>query len=256
MRRAHIESQGDADTDPVKALHLLPRSGSRADRGTAAVEAVFAVPLLILLVIGFIELSGALRSRSATSHLASAGGRMASVAGADPMADQLILARMANETAGLGSAQIDYIVVWHAQGPGESVPEACRPTSTAEPNQTSLGVGDGGIDAVGACNVYVRPHAQGGAFEMASGATAEEPSHYFGCQGPADPEADHKLDCSWPGKNRRVLTSPRDFLGTAAPTDFVGVHVEVRHDMHTPMLPDLAYADATLNLIEPQGYEL
>ena len=239
----------------VKGLrHLSNRS--RCDRGAAAVEAALAVPMFLLLVIGFVELGGAMRSRSATSHLASAGGRMVSVAGADPMADQLALQRMAVEMSGVGSARIDYIVVWHAEGPGDSVPEGCRPTSTATPNTSSVGVGDGGVDAPGACNVYVRPRAAGGAFELAHGQGAQDPAWYFGCQGPSDPEAPHKLDCSWPGKNRRVVTSPRDFLGTAAPTDFVGIHVQVSHTMHTPLLPDLGYSTTTINLIEPQGYEL
>lgn len=210
------------------------------------------MPILLLATLGFIDLSGALQSRSAANHLTGAGGRMASVAGNDPMADQLILARMAKETSGLGVGRVDYVVIWHATGPGATVPTECRPSTTAWPNTTSSGVSDGGTDLVGACNVYIRPRAVGGAFTRAT----TNPSASFGCMGPNDPLKAQKLDCMWPAANRRAVTSPRDFLGTAAPTDYIGVHVEVSRTLHAPLLPDLTFVDSAITLIEPHGYEL
>jgi hypothetical protein len=117
-------------------------------------------------------------------------------------------------------------------------------------------VDDQGVDALGACNVYLRPEEVDGAFAKATGHAVEDPSHYFGCQGLEDPDAAEKLDCSWPGKNRRAVTSPRDFLGTAAPPDFVGVYVHVVHRFHTNLvLGDLSVSDTAVGFIEPHGYE-
>jgi hypothetical protein len=226
------------------------------DRGAASVEALCALPVFLLLVLGFIELAGLVQSQSATVNAVASAGRMASVAGADPMADQLVLSRMAQEIVSLGSGRIEYVVIWHAAGPGESVPQACIPDEVTGPNGSSVGVDDDGVDALGACNVYLRPEEAGGAFAKATGHAVEGPSHYFGCEGPDDPAADEKLDCSWPGKARRAVTSPRDFLGTAAPPDFVGVHVEVAHQFHTSIvLGDLSLSDTAVGYIEPHGYE-
>jgi hypothetical protein len=226
------------------------------DRGAASVEALIALPVFLLLVLGFIEVAGLVQSQSATVNAVAAAGRMASVAGADPMADQLVLSRMAQEVASLGSGRIDYVVIWHAAGPGEGVPEACRPDQVTAPNGSSVGVDDGGVDALGACNVYLRPQEPGGAFAKARGQAVEDPGHYFGCQGLDDPDAAQKLDCSWPGKARRAVTSPRDFLGTAAPPDFVGVYAHVVHQFHTSIvLGDVSISDTAVSLIEPHGYE-
>jgi hypothetical protein len=201
--------------------------------------------------------AGLVQSQSATVNAVAAAGRMASVAGADPMADQLVLSRMAQEVASLGSGRIEYVIIWHAAGPGEAVPEACRPDDVTAPNGSSVGVGDGGVDALGACNVYLRPEEPSGAFAKARGLAGHDPSDHFGCQGPDDPEAAEKLDCSWPGQARRAVTSPRDHLGTAAPPDFVGVYAHVVHQFHTSMvLGDLSLSDTTVGFIEPHGYEL
>jgi hypothetical protein len=80
-------------------------------------------------------------------------------------------------------------------------------------------------------------------------------TYYFGCEGLSDPAAAHKLDCSWPGKNRRVLTSPR---GSATPhaSDFLGVYIRVNHTYYTSMLGStLTITDQGINLIEPEGYD-
>jgi hypothetical protein len=219
---------------------------------------MFALPVLILVALAFVELVGLVQSRSAMAHLTAAGGRAAVIAAADPMADRTILNRMAAETAGLDPSAIEYVVVWHARDPGDPVPPGCVPEALpSEPNAASEGIWDQGVDALGACNVYLLPAASGGAFAKARGDGELDPTAFFGCEGPDDPAGAAKLDCSWPGKNRRAVTSPRDFLGTAAPPDFVGVHVHVRHTFHTSVLfGEMSLASSSIGLIEPYGYEL
>jgi hypothetical protein len=218
------------------------------------VEAAVAVPLLLFLVFGFIELAGTLRAYATAESAVRAAGRTGSVAANDPFADRAILRRLASEAGPLGRDTIDYVVVWHASGPGEKVPAACRPETTVGPNGATLGVGDGGVDALGACNVYVRPGASGGAFERLEEPVATLP---FGCAGAADPRADDKLDCAWPAQNRRVLTTPRTVFGPAIPTDFIGVHVQLRHDHLVQLIGrSSTLTESSVNLIEPRGYAL
>jgi hypothetical protein len=243
---------------PPRAVHsALPTTTTnddRFERGTTALEAVFVIPVLLYLVFGAFGIVGAVRDHATLADAVRAGGRTAAVAGADPSADQRVLAELARATRDLGSAQVDVVVIWHAAGPGETLPAGCG-LSGSVPNATSLGVSDGGIDAVGACNVYLRPAAPGGAFAKATGNAAQPPSWYFGCQGDADPEASHKLDCRWPAKDRRTATSSRE-AGTPLPPDFVGVHVVVEHQV-TTIAPHttIHLTQDVINLIEPTRYE-
>ncbi len=226
------------------------------DEGAAMVEVTFVLPILVVLLFGVIELGGALKSYSATADAVRSGGRAASLVGSDPMADATILEQVAAAHS-LGGGEIELVVIWHAAAPGEEPPAGCIPADLGStPNTTSVGVADGGGDTTGACNAYLWPQASGGAFDMAAGQATEEPEHYFACEGVDDPDAGHKLDCNWPGKERRVLTSPREAVQQRS-TDLVGVHVRARHHFYTGFLGDsLTITDRSVSLIEPQGYEL
>jgi hypothetical protein len=227
-----------------------------SDRGATLVEAALVLPILIFLLLAVIEVGGTLKSYSGTASAVRVGSRAASVAGSDPLADRTILERIAAQARSLDSGEVELVVIWKADGPGDPVPAACLPSSTSTPNTSS--VGDDGVapDGLDACNVYVQPDASGGAFAMAEGKAPQPAEHYFGCSGPGDPEAGHRLDCDWPATSRRVLTSPRGTLDPQS-TDFVGVYVRVRHDSYTGALGDgLTITDRSIALIEPQGYEL
>lgn len=227
---------------------------TRTDRGAAMVETALVLPILLFVMFGIMEIGGSLKAYSATAGAVRAAGRVATVAGADPMTDGLVLTRVAQELG--NEEQVELVVIWHAVGPGDPVPAACLPSAPFTPNMSSVGVEDGGTDSVGACNVYALPSASGGAFAMADGSASNPPDYYFGCQGLADPAAGTKLDCNWPGKNRRALTSPRSTTGTRRPTDFVGVYVRLRHSYYTTMFGSaLTITDRGISLIEPQGYD-
>lgn len=216
------------------------------------IEAAFAVPVLLVLVFGLVELTGVVRAYAGAESAVRAAGRTASVAAADPLADHAILSRLQAESATLGSDIIDFVVVWHAGGPGETLPETCRPSAWASPNTQSVGVTDGGVDAVGACNVYLRPSAPGGVFEDLDLPTEDLP---FGCTGASDPLAASRVDCNWPAQNRRVIAAPRTVVGPAIPTDFVGVYVQYRHTRLVAMFGStMTINESSVNLLEPRGY--
>jgi len=210
------------------------------------------LPVLFVLVFGVMEIGGALKADSTAANAVRSGARMASVAGSDGLADQQILARMAQESAAFGKGEIEYIVIWHATGPGDTVPNGCKQSSPTTPNQTSVGVSDGDSDALGACNVYIRPDAAGGAFDMATGRAAQPITYYFGCTGPSGPAT--KVDCKWSPTNRRVVSTPR--LQTPFnPPDYLGVYLQAKHKYYTGILGQtLTVTDSGITLLEPQGY--
>lgn len=226
------------------------------DRGATMVEAALVLPILIFLLLAIIEVGGTLKSYSGAASSVRSGSRAASVAGADRMADRQILEQMASLAGSLDAGEIELVVIWHAEGPGDPVPPDCLPPDTSSPNQASVGDAGSVPDGMGACNAYIQPGDEGGAFAMAQGTAPEPEEHYFGCVGPTDPEALHLLDCHWPATSRQVLTSPRGSLDPRS-TDFVGVYMRVRHASYTGVLgAGITITDRSISLIEPQGYEL
>lgn len=224
------------------------------DRGAVIVEAALILPVFFLLVFGVMEIGGVLKSYSSVANGVRAGGRVASVAGNDALADQMILERLAQETAGVGKGEIDYVVIWNATGTGAAPPSACLRTTPAVPNQTSQGRTVTG--SPGSCNIYFLPAATGGAFDMARGLAAQPAGYYFGCSGSSDPLASQKVDCFWPGQDRKITNSPRGVTPVQRP-DFVGVYVRAEHTYYTGVLgTSLTITDAGINLLEPQGYSL
>ena len=151
---------------------------------------------------------------------------------------------------------MDYVVIWHPATPADKPPAGCIPATFTTPNTASLGVTDNGTDTVGACTVYLRPSDPGGAFDMAQGLAAHPASYYFGCQGASDPAAAHMVDCRWPGKDRRALTTPRSATGPPVPPDFVGVYAQVTHQFGKNLFGTVVLHQSVINLIEPHAYAL
>jgi len=245
----------------VAARRPFRRGG---DEGAALVEAAIVLPVFFMLVFGIMEVGGAIKSYSAANNAVRAGGRMASVAGSTPMADRMILERVAQEAAGLGKGEIQYVIVWNADGPGDAPPSACTSAANGQlgggPNTSSVGYA--GVSSgpplntkLGACNVYVWPDRPGGAFDMATGRASRPPEYYFGCTSAT--EATTKVDCSWPARERKVTISPRRNL-SGLPTvrpDYIGVYIRAEHRYLTGILGrTLTITDSGINLIEPDEY--
>ena len=68
------------------------RGRRRRDRGAVLVESVVALPVALLLLVGTIEVGSMMKTYSSTASAVRSAARVAAVAGADPMADQRILA--------------------------------------------------------------------------------------------------------------------------------------------------------------------
>lgn len=238
----------------------MSRRGHR-ERGASAIEAAFALPVLLMLIFGIMETGSLLRSYSTVSNGARAGGRAASVAGNDAMADQYILLHIEKELRGMSIDEIEYITLWKSAGPGpgpnQDLPSnpACRPAPQSAPNTSSVGVSGNGI---GACTVYHRPAAPGGAFDMADDDPTDgaslPPEHYFGCTSMT--QAATKVDCNWMPTSRYVKKSPRNSGGSARP-DYLGVYIRAKHETVTGILGQtFTITDHAVYLLEPQGFEL
>lgn len=226
-------------------------------QGATVVEAAIVLPLLFTLLFGVIEVGGMLKANSSAANAVRAGGRMASVEGNSGFADQSIMLRMTQEAAGFDKNEIEYVVIWHATGAGDAVPSGCKVANPLAPNTSSVGIYDGGktVDALGACNVYIRPAAAGGAFDMANGKLAQPATYYFGCSGPSDPTASHKVDCNWSPSNRRTL-STKAGVTPVKPPDYVGVYLQAKHSYYTRLFgKTITVTDSAISLIEPQGYD-
>jgi hypothetical protein len=233
------------------------RPSSRCDGGATLIETAFVLPALFALVFGGFAVGSAMRVDATVSSAVHSGGRAASVSGADPMSDRNVLAQIAHEAAGISPSHVELVVIWHAAAPGDRVPDACRPTVGTAPSTVSIGTSDAGSDLVGACGVYINPDLAGGAFSMAQGTATHPAAYYFGCQGSADPNASQKVDCRWPGKDRRDMATPRAAFGPHIPPDFVGVYIQVRHHFSAVAISsDLKITQSSVNLIEPKAFSL
>jgi hypothetical protein len=232
------------------------RPSTHHDRGSAAVECAIALPLVFFLLLGVIQGGVLMRSYSGASNAARVAARTAAIAGADPMADQRILSRVAQETTALAT-RIRSIVIWHAAGPGEQAPAGCRLDPGTAPSTTSLGVAGVGTDPIGACNVYLNPDLPGGALDMATGRAPHPAGWYFGCQGGADPLRNQKVDCRWPAKDRQALQSPRSAVSAIRP-DFAGVRIVMEHRIAAGGVPlrSVTITQTTVTLLEPRAYAL
>lgn len=242
------------------------------DRGSTLVEAAFVMPVFVMLIFGIFEFSGVTMTRTGSGAAVKAGSRMAVVMGNDPHADLNILRRIKSEGAGIAQDHITKVVIWNAAKPGEQVPTTCL---TSGVNKGTMGVN--GPPAYGSCNVYTSP--QGNAFEKATRPLMQSgdtygPAYadwYFGCEGPSDPEASHKIDCDWPPKSRNIR-EPSETLSCPSPrptrpqvaagadprcmdTDLVGIYIEVEHKHYTGFFGNMTtITDSATAKIEPQEY--
>jgi hypothetical protein len=227
-------------------------------RGAALVEAGLIFPILMFFIFAIIEVGMLLSAHSAAANAVRAGGRMASVQGNVAQADQMTLARLAEESTAIRNGQIEYVTIWHAAGPESTIPNACRPTSVpANPNTSSQGVRI--TTAAGSCNIYYRPQASGGAFQLATvGAGGNPPDYYFGCTGPSGPGAGHKLDCNWAPIDRETVISPRELptgVTERLTPDYVGVYIRVQYRYVTGLLgSNRTITDNSITLLEPSNF--
>lgn len=137
-------------------------SGLRAierDRGTAIIEAAFAVPLTIAVIINLFGFGLVTRISIVTNRVVAGGARYAAVVATDPDGDRRVLVEIFNRASGIPSSSIERIVIFHANHDGLSRTDAPAGASSDRQdnrvNPECLTPGSLGSNLAGReCNVY------------------------------------------------------------------------------------------------------
>ncbi len=177
------------------------REERRGERGTALLEAAFVTPLFFMLIFGIMEFGFLFRNYLTVANTTREGARTASVSGSAPEADFLTLRTIEHAFDAWGISNVEFVVIYHATGPDDSVPDACK-----------LG------PVAGVCNYY-RPSE----FQLGLVDASGDPTPYFQC-GPAS------VDRHWcPSDRQTGLTdvSPDPAYGNGPA--YIGVYVQAEH---------------------------
>ena len=116
------------------------------ERGAALVETAVITPLFFLLLMGVFEFGLLFRNNLTTNNAAHQGVRAASVSGDRPESDFLVLRSIEHGLEAMDLDDLDFVVVFRASGPDDTVPPSCLVAS-----QTMV-VGN---PSAPACNRYV-----------------------------------------------------------------------------------------------------
>ena len=187
-------------------------------RGAALIEAALVTPVFFAMIFGIIEFGLLFRNSLTTSNAAEQGARAASVNGKAPESDFLILRSVEHGMQAMGLRNLDYVIVFKATGPDSTVPTACLTASQAN-----------------VCNRYTAREF----FKELDDPVTGDPTGNWRCGGGA-------YDRYWCPTAR--LTS------MSAGTDYVGVHVQTRHEFITGLFGDGRKLDhTTIIRLEPDA---
>lgn len=181
--------------------------GRRSERGAVMVEAAFVTPVFFLLVFGVLEFGLLFRNSLTTNNATHQGARAASVGGSDPDTDYLILRSVEHGLKAMDLEQLEYVVVFRADGPDGTMPAVC---ATASQTFDALNPTDP------ACNRYTAIDF----FKEIEDPLTGTDTGNFRCS----PSA---VDRFWCPSDRETT-----LLGG---TDYLGVHVQTRHGFITGM---------------------
>jgi hypothetical protein len=181
--------------------------GRSSERGAAVIEAAIVTPVFFLFIFGLFEFGLLFRDSLTTDNASHQGARAASVGGGRADADYLIIRSVEHGMQAMDLQQLDYIVVFKADGPDDEVPVPCLSASqTYDPaNPTAP-----------ACNRYT---AVDFFAELDDPVTGQDTGN-FRC-------GVSSVDRFWCPADR--ITS------LSAGTDYVGIHVQTQHDFITGM---------------------
>lgn len=158
------------------------------------IEVAIVTPVFLMVVFFILELGLLMRDSLTTDNASREGARAASTRGDNADADYFVLRTVEHGLEAMGLERVQYVVVFRATSPGDAVPAACRVSSQP-----------------GLCNRYTPVDFFAELDDAAGNDTGN-----FRCG---------SLDSSWCPTGRETSLS--------AGTDFVGVHVETRHDYVT-----------------------
>jgi hypothetical protein len=158
------------------------------------IEAAFVLPVFLLVVFFIFEMGLLFRTSLTTENGSREAARAASTAGNEPEADYFILRTVEKGIDAIGLQELQYVVVFKATGPSDTLPPGCAAASIAD-----------------LCNRYVAAD-----FFADLDTAAGNDAGNFRCGA---------LDSAWCPTTRETSLS--------AGTDFVGIHVETRHSYIT-----------------------
>ncbi|MGI9598796.1 MAG: TadE family protein [Acidimicrobiales bacterium] len=187
---------------------------NKSERGAALIEAALVTPVFLLVVFGIMELGLLFRDSLTTENASREAARAASTRGNRDDADYYVLRTVEHGLEAMGLERLQYVVVFKATGPGSALPAGCETASQA-----------------GVCNHYTAADFFAELDDSGGNDTGN-----FRCG---------TLDSSWCPTTRETSLS--------AGTDFVGIHVETRHDFVTGMFSggnDLG--ETTVLRLEPE----
>ncbi|MGB5756409.1 MAG: TadE family protein [Acidimicrobiales bacterium] len=168
----------------------------RSERGAALLEAALVTPVFLLIVFGILEMGLLFRDSLTTDNASREGARAASTRGNEGDADYFVLRTIEHGLEAMGLERLQYVVIFKATGPGDTLPGACATASQA-----------------GLCNRYTAADF----FAELDDSSGNDTGN-FRCGA---------LDSSWCPTTRETSLS--------AGTDFIGIHVQTRHDFVTGM---------------------
>jgi hypothetical protein len=183
------------------------------DRGAALIEAAIVTPVFVLVLFFILELGLLFRDSLTTDNASREGARAASTQGNDAAADYIVLRTVEHGLEAMGLQRLDHVVVFKADGPGDSVPGGCNTASQA-----------------GLCNRYTATEFFAELDDSGGNDTGN-----FRCG---------SLDSSWCPTTRET--------SLAAGTDYIGVHIQTRHSYITGLFGgDHVLGETTILRIEP-----
>lgn len=178
---------------PTYDGHSRPRLRPRPSgpgRGAVLVEMALVAPLFFGIIFFIFELGLLFRDSLTTDNASRVAARAASSQGRNPDADFFVLQAAAHGLSAIGLENLEYVVVFKASGPGDTLPPGCRTSS-----QQDL------------CNHY-KPADIFASLDTVDGSDAGN----FRCG---------SLDSGW-------CPATRETQASVGP-DYIGVHIETRH---------------------------
>lgn len=154
------------------------------------------------------------------------GARAASVSGNSPEADFLVLRTIEHGFDAWGVENLDFIVIYHATGPDDTVPESCKLESGSTP---------------GLCNQYRAID-----FQLSIYDAAGDPTGHFLCESEA-------LDRFWCPTDRitGIGASSGDVSFPDGPA-YIGIYMQARHEYMTGFIgSSVLLTDDQVIRIEP-----
>jgi hypothetical protein len=218
------------------------------------------LPVLFLIIFGFVEFGPLFKQWSSTKNLANDAARASSIAGTEVTADYDIVQSVRRSLS--DPRYFRFMILYRSASIGGPVPQACLDQAAAKINDTTVVpvgafqatptsgppitdytsnvIDDHGWDTPPflACSVYYPRH-----FVMTEGEFIYDKNKAKS----ADPLVKKfSLNRFWPSQNRV------DFM--SGPQDYVGIYIETWYPGSTGIIPARKIGEVAVNQIEPKRY--